>query len=140
MRSRPLGRQTISRRRFSSLLLSVAASRTQLTRLAGGAFYNASGIQAVGVADLANSLAVIEKLVFEARSNTRLEDIANACATNFEGQESYCARGQARSPAFGNDDPLVDELANRVASLFDRCVSRVTRIRAAGAGCRASTP
>ncbi|MEN8235412.1 MAG: pyruvate formate lyase family protein [Actinomycetota bacterium] len=93
----------------------------------GGAWYNASGIQGVGVADLANSLAVIEKLVFQDEQYT-LEDLANACAANFDGQEALRARALKVS-AFGNDDPLVDDLANGVAAIFDRCVSRHTNTR-----------
>jgi len=93
----------------------------------GGAWYNASGIQGVGVADLANSLAVIEKLVFQDEKCT-LEDLANACATDFDGQEALRARA-LKIAAFGNDDPLVDDLANEVVSMFDRCISRHTNTR-----------
>ncbi|MBW2396177.1 MAG: hypothetical protein JRG95_18135 [Deltaproteobacteria bacterium] len=98
---------------------------TDATR--GGAFYNASGIQAVGVADLANSLAVIQELVFDTKQYS-LEDIANACATNFEGQELLHARAR-KIASFGNDDARADGLAGEVASLFDRCVSRYTNTR-----------
>jgi formate C-acetyltransferase len=98
---------------------------TDATR--GGAWYNASGIQGVGVADLANSLAVIEKLVFQDGKYT-LEDLANASATDFGGQEELRARA-LKIAAFGNDDPLADELANEVVSMFDRCVSRHTNTR-----------
>jgi len=105
---------------FSSLTIGgCIENATDSTR--GGAWHNASGIQAVGVADLANSLAMIDELVFEQKRYT-LEEIANACATNFEGQELLLARAR-RISAFGNDDPRVDDLANRVALLFDRCVS-----------------
>jgi formate C-acetyltransferase len=111
---------------FSSLLIGgCIENATDSTR--GGAWYNASGIQAVGVADLANSLAVIDELVFQ-KGLYELEDIANACATNFEGQELMLARAR-KIAAFGNDDPRVDELADRVALLFDRCISRHTNTR-----------
>ena len=94
---------------------------------AGGARYNASGIQGVGAADVANSLAVIEKLVFQTKQYT-LEEIATACAANFEGYEAL--RGRAEKIAkFGNDDPLVDELTNKVTALFDDCVSRQVNTR-----------
>ncbi len=93
----------------------------------GGAWYNASGIQAVGVADLANSLAVIAKLVFQEKQYT-LEELANACATDFAGHELLRARA-LKITAFGNDDPLVDGLANQVALLFDRCISQHTNTR-----------
>ncbi|MDP6978454.1 MAG: pyruvate formate lyase family protein [Myxococcota bacterium] len=93
----------------------------------GGAWYNASGIQAVGIADLANSLAVVDELVFE-RELCSLEEIANACAANFEGEDLLLARAR-KIAAFGNDDARVDALANRVALLFDRCVSSLTNTR-----------
>jgi formate C-acetyltransferase len=96
----------------------------------GGAWYNASGIQAVGVADLANSLAVIEVLVFQKKRYT-LEDFANACATDFADKELLRARAQ-KITAFGNDDPLVDDLANQVVELFDRCISQHTNTRGGG--------
>jgi pyruvate formate-lyase/glycerol dehydratase family glycyl radical enzyme len=111
---------------FSSLLIGgCIENATDSTR--GGAWYNASGVQGVGVADLANSLAVIDELVFEKQLYS-LEDLANACATNFDGQELLLSRAR-KIAAFGNDDPRVDELANRVALLFDRCVSRHTNTR-----------
>jgi len=111
---------------FSSLLIGgCIENATDSTQ--GGAWYNASGIQAVGVADLANSLAVIDELVFE-KELYSLEEIANACATNFEGQELLLARAR-KIAAFGNDAPRVDDLANRVALLFDRCISRHTNTR-----------
>jgi len=111
---------------FSSLTVGgCIENATDSTR--GGAWYNASGIQAVGVADLANSLAVIDELVFEKKLYS-LEDMANACATNFEGQELLLARAR-KIAAFGNDERRVDELANRVALLFDRCVSQHTNTR-----------
>ncbi|MEN8114970.1 MAG: pyruvate formate lyase family protein, partial [Actinomycetota bacterium] len=93
----------------------------------GGAWYNASGIQGVGVADLANSLAVIETLVFREEQYT-LEDVANACAANFNGHETLRARALKVS-GFGNDDSIVDDMASDVAAMFDRCVSRHTNTR-----------
>lgn len=111
---------------FSSLTIGGCIDHaTDSTR--GGAWHNASGIQAVGLADLANSLAVIDELVFDRKLYT-LEEIANACATDFAGQELLLARVRKIS-AFGNDDPRVDALAERVAEFFDRCVSRHTNTR-----------
>jgi formate C-acetyltransferase len=98
---------------------------TDLT--AGGAPYNASGIQAVGVADVVNSLAVIDQLVFIDRTYT-LEELANACANDFVGQDFL--RAQAKKVAkFGNDDERVDRWANRVTTMFDRLVSGYTNTR-----------
>jgi formate C-acetyltransferase len=93
----------------------------------GGAWHNASGIQAVGVADLANSLAVIDRLVFQDGQYT-LEELADACATDFAGQELLLARAR-KITTFGNDDLVVDDLAGQVTALFDRCISRHTNTR-----------
>ncbi len=93
----------------------------------GGAWYNSSGIQAVGVADLANSLAVIDRLVFRDHQSC-LEDIADACAANFNGYEALRARGR-KTAAFGNDDQTVDNFAAEVTLLFDRCISRHVNTR-----------
>lgn len=93
----------------------------------GGAWYDASGIQAVGVADLANSLAVIDRLVFVERRLT-LEEFANVCATNFAGHDDLRARARNVN-TFGNDDRFVDDLANQVIQMFDRSVSRHTNTR-----------
>lgn len=111
---------------YSSLtVLGCIDDATDLS--SGGAPYNASGIQAVGVADVANSLAVIEQLVFVDGTHT-LEELANACASDFQGQEVL--RAQALKVAkFGNDDPLVDRWADRVTTMFDGLVSQYTNTR-----------
>ncbi len=100
-------------------------SATDSTR--GGARYNASGIQAVGVADLANAIVAVDRLVFRDGRCT-LEEMAEACAVDFEGHDMLRARAK-KIPAFGNDDRVVDEMAGRVTEMFDRCVSRHTNTR-----------
>jgi formate C-acetyltransferase len=70
---------------------------------------------------------VIEVLVFQEKRYT-LEDFANACATDFADKELLRARA-LKITAFGNDDPLVDDLANQVVELFDRCISQHTNTR-----------
>lgn len=106
---------------FASLLVQgTIASATDLT--AGGARFNASGIQGVGVADVANALAAIDKLVFRDRSHTLVE-LAAACRRNFRGQDALRTRLLA-CDKFGNDLAGVDALAAQVAALFDQAVSR----------------
>jgi formate C-acetyltransferase len=111
---------------YSSLtIMGCIDSATDLS--SGGAPYNASGIQAVGVADLADSLAVIDQLVFIDKTHT-LEELAEACADNFQGRDFL--RAQARRIAkFGNDDDHVDRWVDRVIAMFDRLVSRHTNTR-----------
>ncbi len=88
---------------------------------AGGVRFNASGIQAVGLADLANSLAAIETLVFE-RNEIGLPDLARACRTDFAGHPALKAR-MIGADKFGNDKARVDDIANQLMALFDRVVS-----------------
>lgn len=111
---------------FSSLTVQgCLESATDLT--AGGATYNASGIQGVGIADVADSLAVIDALVFTHKHHT-LEDVANACACNFESLEMLRAQALKISK-FGNDDPKVDAYMAKVTEIFDQSVSRHTNTR-----------
>lgn len=111
---------------FSSLTVKgCLESATDLT--AGGATYNASGIQGVGIADVADSLAVIDALVFTNKLHT-LEDVANACACNYKNLEML--RAQAlKIGKFGNDDPMVDGYMAKVIEIFDESVSRHTNTR-----------
>ena len=75
----------------------------------GGAKYNLSGIQAIQAANIADSLAVIKKLVFEEKKFKK-EELLDALRTNFDGKEQlrqYCIN---RVPKYGNDISWVDDL------------------------------
>ena len=111
---------------FSSLsILGCIESAKDLSR--GGAPHNASGVQAIGVADAANSLAVIEELVFRKNLYT-LEEVVAACANNFSGQELLRARA-LKVAKFGNDNAVTDQWVDRVTSMFDRLVSAYSNSR-----------
>ena len=83
---------------------------------AGGARYNGSGIQGVGVVEVAESLAALEAVVFTQQRATMAE-VVRACRDDFEGAEALRARLLA-APKYGNDDPTVDRLVGRVMELF----------------------
>ena len=93
----------------------------------GGALINASGIQAVGIADLANSLAAIEEMVFR-QQRYSLTEVARACARNFKGTQHMRAHLQ-KAAKFGNDQARVDELAAEVISEFEKQVSQYRNTR-----------
>jgi pyruvate formate-lyase/glycerol dehydratase family glycyl radical enzyme len=94
---------------------------------AGGARFNASGIQAIGLADLANALAAIETLVFE-RQEISLMDMAGACRKDFEGSPALQAK-MAGLGKFGNDNSRVDHIASELMALFDRVISENVNTR-----------
>ena len=82
----------------------------------GGALYNSSGIQGVGVADVADSLAALETVVFVQRHYS-MSQVLKALKSNFEGYSVMRAELN-RSPKFGNNDPLPDGYAGIVAGIF----------------------
>ena len=85
----------------------------------GGAIYNSSGIQVVGVATVADSLAAIDRLVFKEK-RISMEALLDALASDFEGKESLRQLLKVKAPKYGNDDDEADEYARRcVEILYD---------------------
>jgi formate C-acetyltransferase len=94
---------------------------------AGGATYTASGVQGVGVADVADSLAAIDAVVFRQRLCSLAELVA-ALRADFEGYSSL--RGHLlKAPKYGNDDPAVDRFADQAMGIFVDSLSRYTNTR-----------
>jgi formate C-acetyltransferase len=94
---------------------------------AGGATYNSSGIQGLGVADIADSLAAIDQVVLQ-RGVASMETLLAALETDFKGHEGL--RGHLlRSPKFGNDDPVADGFANQVIGIFADSLARYSNTR-----------
>ena len=84
---------------------------------AGGAKYNLSGVQMIQVANLADSLAAIKKLVFDEKIVTR-EELLDALRKNFDGYEVLRARLLNKVPKYGNDVDWVDEIGVKWARYF----------------------
>ncbi len=100
---------------FSSMLVDgCIESGNDVT--AGGARYNSSGIQGVGVADTADALAAIQALVFD-RKKYQLSAIINAMRKDFADQSIMCAE-LSSAPKFGNNLALPDHLAQVVTRIF----------------------
>ncbi len=82
-----------------------------LTLKEGGAVYDfISGLQ-VGIANLADSMAAIKKLVFDERKLTT-KQLWDALMSDFEGEEGERIRKMLieEAPKYGNDDDYVDQL------------------------------
>ena len=84
---------------------------------AGGAVYNFTGVQGVGVADVADSLAAIDQLVFREKRVT-MDELLKALEGNFEGHEQLFHLIRNRVPKYGNDDELPDMYARKAAEIF----------------------
>jgi len=95
---------------------------------AGGARYNFTGPQAVGFADVANSLAAVKKLVFEEKKIS-MNELLDAIDKNFENREELRQVLINKAPKWGNDDDYVDELACEVARIYCNEVSQYKNTR-----------
>ncbi|HOE17066.1 MAG TPA: pyruvate formate lyase family protein [Syntrophorhabdaceae bacterium] len=83
----------------------------------GGARYNFSGIQAVGVTTAGDALAAIERLVFEEERLTLTELREILCA---RPPDPYWFAALRSAPKFGNDDPQADSWTDFVVRHYAR--------------------
>ncbi|MDP2875861.1 MAG: pyruvate formate lyase family protein, partial [Holophaga sp.] len=79
---------------------------------AGGARYNNSFIQAVGIGSLADSLSALKELVFD-KQEIRFTDFLQALDTNFAEREIMRQRLLNKTHKYGNDDDYADDLMLR---------------------------
>ncbi len=89
----------------------------------GGAMFNYVGVQGVGLADVADSLAAIKKLVFDENKIT-MKVLIDALKTNFDGKETLRQMLINHVPKYGNDVDEVDELAKFVADTYSDAVKK----------------
>jgi formate C-acetyltransferase len=80
---------------------------------AGGARYNNTFIQAVGIGSLTDSLSAIKALSFD-RPELPLATLVAALDADFRDQEPLRQRLLHKTPKYGNDDPAADDLMVRV--------------------------
>jgi formate C-acetyltransferase len=89
---------------------------------AGGALYNHSGPQGVGIGTAADSLSVIKQLVFDEKSVSG-DELLNALKANWEGYEPlYALVNSDRIHHYGNDDDYADDLAKFVIGTYCKYV------------------
>jgi formate C-acetyltransferase len=84
---------------------------------AGGARYNNTYIQGVGIGTLTDGLAAIRALVFE-EERLALADLVAALDADFDGRDELRLRLVNRMPKYGNDDDRADELMRRAFEAF----------------------
>jgi pyruvate formate-lyase/glycerol dehydratase family glycyl radical enzyme len=85
---------------------------------AGGAVYNFTGPQAVGVGTVADGMATVKQLVFEEKRVSG-KDLLDACEKNWVGYEPlYALVNSDKVHHYGNDDDYADELAKFAADTY----------------------
>ena len=86
----------------------------------GGAVVNSSGATIIGFADVIDSLAAIEQVVFEEKSLS-LADFLRALQADYAGQEALWARlrNPERTPKYGNENAKADAIARWLAETLD---------------------
>jgi trans-4-hydroxy-L-proline dehydratase len=91
---------------------------------AGGARYNHTFIQFVGIGTLTDSLSAIDQLVFDQRV-IGLPELVTALDADLVGFDALRARMRNRTSKYGNDDPAADHWMQRAfAAVFDQVDSR----------------
>ena len=81
----------------------------------GGARYNNSYIQVVGLGTVADSLASLRYNVFE-KKFFKMGDVLAALSRNYEGHEAMRQTFLNKTPKYGNDDPYVDGIARWIVN------------------------
>ena len=95
---------------------------------AGGAKYNYSGIQLIQVANIADSLAALKKLVYDEK---KIEPhmLHKALKSNFKGYEILRQILLNQAPKYGNDVQWVDDLASKWHLYFAKRLEKFTNVR-----------
>lgn len=84
---------------------------------AGGARYNNSYVQFVGIGSLTDSLVALKEMVFESGSMA-MADLVAAIDSDFESNEPLRQRLLHRMPKYGNDDDRADAVMLRAFHLL----------------------
>ena len=82
----------------------------------GGARYDHTGFNMCGVANAADALTAIRRVVFDGKAAT-LTEYTEAVNADFEGYDDLREYAVRRAEKFGNDSELPDKAAARIAEL-----------------------
>ena len=91
----------------------------------GGAVYNFTGPQGFGIANMADSLAAIKKLVYEEKKITK-QQLWDAILDNFQSPENKKIQEMLieEAPKYGNDNDYVDNL---VVEAYDSYLDEIKK-------------
>ncbi len=88
---------------------------------AGGARYNTSYIQGVGLGTITDSLSAIKTHVYE-RGTLKMDELLAALDDDFDGQERLRQTMLNKTPRYGNDDDAADRLMVRVFEAYFQAI------------------
>jgi formate C-acetyltransferase len=106
---------------YLSLLIDGCAESGKDCR-AGGAKYNYITVEALGLANVADSLAAVKKLVYE-ENRISMNHLLDVLSKNFEGHEETRQLLLNHAPKYGNDDDYVDSIAKEISQYWGIYVS-----------------
>ena len=87
----------------------------------GGARYNTTYVQGVGIGTVTDSLAAIRQQVFE-QKKLSLDQLVRTLQDNFENQEPLRQMLVNKMPKYGNDDDRADSVMQEVFEMFKAAV------------------
>lgn len=91
----------------------------------GGARYNSTGMSAVGVGNIVDSLAMIKHLCFDTKKCTARE-LFDALKANWEGYEDLLSYIKNEAPHYGNGLPECDVYAKWVSDILSNACNSCT--------------
>ncbi len=107
-------------------LLVEGCARNGRDITAGGAEHNYLTVEGIALATAVDSLAAVQKLVFQDRRVTMAELVA-AIERDYEGYEKLRRLLMQKAPKYGNDDEQVDQLAREISTFWtERAAHKVS--------------
>lgn len=89
---------------------------------AGGARYNTSYVQGVGLGSITDNLSALSRLVFDEEALS-MDELLKAMNANFEGYDDLRYRLIYDVPKWGNNNDYADKLAVRVFNSFYKAIT-----------------
>ncbi len=84
---------------------------------AGGARYNSSYIQGVGLGSITDNLVSLKYNIFD-KKNLSMDELLTAMKDNFKGKEELQKALICKTPKFGNDDDYPDAITQQVFEVY----------------------
>ena len=106
---------------FSAFVEGPLESGKDITQ--GGAEYYFYMPEMAGLSHVADSLAAIKKLCFEEKT-VPWPELLDAIRNNWEGKEYLRQLVRTRTPAYGNDDDYVDDIAREIVEFYAESIRK----------------